>query len=413
MIAAWHGSRIAVVSRSEKLRGIADELGLPSFERAGPRAALDAALAAAASVPRARLLDLRDRAARMCHAFFREYATLEHVQPAPRPAPASEPLPPRSLRATITADVPRNLEAGQTAVISCIVANRSDSVYTSAPPNPVALCYRWYDARDAAVGAGTWLHTPLPRPLAPGDRVPVHARIAVPDDPGTYTLALTLLQEDVAWFDDLDRTSGMRVAVHVDPRGDDGDREFYALPLEARRAITLRAAATRTPLLLRWKAMSTSAPEQWQDRAAAAADWLRGARCVVDLGCGGMTLERYLEPGQRYVPVDLFARDGRTIVADLETDTLPEFDADSCALLGVLPYLFDPLTVLRKMRDAFARAVVSYNTDAAPDARLQHGWVNHLDRDGVLRLFRDAGYDVVRERAMARDHLLFELVRRA
>jgi hypothetical protein len=408
-----------IVSRSAKLIGIADELGLPHVERAGPRSALEAGLAAATFVRRERLHEIRDRAQRMCDAFFRECSTrtaaVEHRRAGTRATPrASDPHPPRSLRAAIEADVPKNLDAGGITVVRCVVTNRGDAIYTSAPPNPVELCYRWYDAHDAVVGAGTWVHSSLPRPLVPGDRVPMIARIAAPATPGTYTLAMTLLQEDVAWFDDLDPASGVRVTVHVGPaRDDDGDRAFYALALEERRAMTLHATQTRTPLLLRWTAMSTSAPDRWQQRAAAAAEWLRGARCIADLGCGGMTLERYLEPGQRYVPVDLVARDDRTIVADLEKDPLPAIDADACALLGVLPYLFEPRAVLRKVHRSFARAVVSYNTDTDLEVRLGHGWVNHLDYDAVLRLFREAGFDVARERVMERDHYLFELARRA
>jgi hypothetical protein len=295
--------------------------------------------------------------------------------------------------------------------VRCTIANRGDAVFVSAPPNPIELCYRWFDAGNDAVGAGTWLHTPLPQPLRPGNRITLVAAIAAPPVPGTYVLALSLLQENVAWFDDLDPASGDRHTVQVSPgEREDGDEAFFALSPDERRALTLRAIATRTPLLMRWRSMRAAPPAVWQARAALAAELLRGARCIADLGCGGMALERYLAPGQRYVPVDLVARDDRTIVVDLEKDALPALDADACALLGVLAYLYDPRAVLEKARAQFPRAVVSYNVRPEPEVRLGNGWVNHFDHDGVLRLFRAAGFTVVRERTVGAAHFVFELV---
>lgn len=68
--AAWHGSRVLVVARSDKLRGVADDLGVPCIERIDSHAALEAALATARPVSRKRLHALRDGAQLMCDAFF-------------------------------------------------------------------------------------------------------------------------------------------------------------------------------------------------------------------------------------------------------------------------------------------------------------------------------------------------------
>ena len=70
VVAAWHGSKVLVVSRSAKLRGIADDMGLPQIDDVNSHAALEAGLATAAVVPRERLAAMRDRARRMCDAFF-------------------------------------------------------------------------------------------------------------------------------------------------------------------------------------------------------------------------------------------------------------------------------------------------------------------------------------------------------
>jgi polysaccharide pyruvyl transferase WcaK-like protein len=70
LVAAWQGSRIVVVARSEKLRGIADEfdvLCVPDFT--SPADIADA-MSNSRAVPRERLLESRARAAAMCEAFF-------------------------------------------------------------------------------------------------------------------------------------------------------------------------------------------------------------------------------------------------------------------------------------------------------------------------------------------------------
>ena len=73
LVAAWHGSKVLVVSRSAKLRGIAQELDLPQIDGVRSHVELEAALQTARTVPRGRLERLRERARHMCAAFFREF----------------------------------------------------------------------------------------------------------------------------------------------------------------------------------------------------------------------------------------------------------------------------------------------------------------------------------------------------
>lgn len=133
----------------------------------------------------------------------------------------ADPLPTDALGATIELEPPRGMRPREIVTLRCRVTNTGTATYMSAPPNPVELCYRWYDASGATVDAGRWLHSPLPKPLAPGERVDAAMRIAAPVRPGTYTLAITLLQADVAWFDDLSPAFGVRrdVSVADDPLG--------------------------------------------------------------------------------------------------------------------------------------------------------------------------------------------------
>ena len=84
-------------------------------------------------------------------------------------------------------------------------------------------------------------------------------------------------------------------------------------PPSDRAAITREARQKFEPVMILWSDFG----EQWPVRATAAAAWLADASSVTDLGCGTMSLERYLRPEQRYVPVDLLPRDERTLVLDL------------------------------------------------------------------------------------------------
>ena len=158
-----------------------------------------------------------------------------------------------------------------------------------------------------------------------------------------------------------------------------------------------------------WQQAIDSTPHEWEARAVVAAAWLQGAKAVVDLGCGTMVLERYLAPGQVYIPVDLVERDARTLVIDLEEDPLPVVDADTCTLLGVIGYLYDPAALLRKVHTAFPRVVLSYATVAMTPKKRAQDRRNSLSPGEVRRLIAEAGFTVVRETELATSELLFDL----
>ena len=129
-----------------------------------------------------------------------------------------EPLPAASLRASFDAEIPAAIVVDEVFLLPCRVTNTGDAIFVCAAPNPIQFCYRWFDASGAPVGAGEWIHTPLPHALPPGEAVEAAVRIAAPHVPGEHTLAVTLLQEGVAWFDDLSQASGVRGTVVVASR---------------------------------------------------------------------------------------------------------------------------------------------------------------------------------------------------
>jgi hypothetical protein len=66
--------------------------------------------------------------------------------------------------------------------------------------NPVNLAYHWLDSTGKMIVLDG-IRTPLPNDLAPGSSVNLQARIQAPDQPGSYTLQFTMVQEQVAWFE--------------------------------------------------------------------------------------------------------------------------------------------------------------------------------------------------------------------
>jgi FkbM family methyltransferase len=91
------------------------------------------------------------------------------------------------------------------------VRNTSPYWYSSDfPYHPVHVCYRWVTddggQLDVIANRGRF-----ETPLAPGATGTVRIAVRLPKTPGEYHLALTLLQESFAWFDDLD--PGLRLML--------------------------------------------------------------------------------------------------------------------------------------------------------------------------------------------------------
>ncbi|NLH83282.1 MAG: class I SAM-dependent methyltransferase [Phyllobacteriaceae bacterium] len=170
---------------------------------------------------------------------------------------------------------------------------------------------------------------------------------------------------------------------------------FYDLSLTDRVALTETAFREKRTLIERWRALEPSEAQPWNRRAAKAAEFLQDQPSVADFGCGTMNLEHHLRPDQIYVPLDVVARDDRTLVCDLNLQPPPETGATAAAFLGVLEYLFDPPGVLQEIARRYRVLVVSYCITDAPNAptdRRQHAWVNDFSEADILNLFERSGW---------------------
>jgi acetolactate synthase-1/2/3 large subunit len=129
---------------------------------------------------------------------------------------SGDPLPPEACRVHIRAEVPNVVEVDEDRVLSCVVDNAGTALLVTAPPHPVHLSYKWFEAET-----GRWLREPeglrmrLPHTLVPGRPATCRLKLWAPPTPGNYRLRITLVQEDVAWFDDIHPENGCEHAVEV------------------------------------------------------------------------------------------------------------------------------------------------------------------------------------------------------
>ena len=119
-------------------------------------------------------------------------------------------------KVTLRASVPRAMRAGVEYAVPFVLTNRAAPQLDAAHPHPTNLGYRWLDGDGRATEPGNAVRTPLPRPLRDGETSEGVMRVVAPGAAGRYVLRLSLIQEGVAWFDDLDPDNGVAERVVVD-----------------------------------------------------------------------------------------------------------------------------------------------------------------------------------------------------
>jgi hypothetical protein len=160
--------------------------------------------------------------------------------------------------------------------------------------------------------------------------------------------------------------------------------------------------------IARWADSRQLLPE-WIPRSNLAATLIQPGSIILDLGCGAMSLEKFLPAGCQYIPCDVVRRDDRTIVCDFNKDGLPACDRMSTVTaLGVLEYIADLPEFLRQLRHYGVPAVISYCPAefSIHLDRARLGWVNHLRAAELEAKFRDSGFKVtLRTRVDAMQYL--------
>lgn len=138
-----------------------------------------------------------------------DFAAEEHAAAA-----ATTPLPGKISRHLALKIVECPRVAMSDFMVEVELENNSKESLASHLPYPVCLSYHWFSAAGKAVVFEGY-RTPLPGTIGPRQKERCHARIEVPAESGNYRLRVTLIQEGVMWFDQIDKPLMAEADVEV------------------------------------------------------------------------------------------------------------------------------------------------------------------------------------------------------
>jgi hypothetical protein len=137
-----------------------------------------------------------------------------------RPTPSMHALADvdaRRLGLRLLSDRCEPMSVGAYGYIDVEVRNDSARVVSSGRPHPVHVSYHWLDSDGRVVLYDGW-RTPLPAPLGPARQRRLPIVVQAPPEPGRRTLRVTLVQEDLRWFDEPPLELHADVECDVTPR---------------------------------------------------------------------------------------------------------------------------------------------------------------------------------------------------
>ena len=149
---------------------------------------------------------------------------------------------------------------------------------------------------------------------------------------------------------------------------------------------SLRSAVGRSDYQ-RWGNKQSLSPF-WDSRTKKIANQIEPGTSVIEFGAGRLVLKTFLTENCSYTPSDLVDRGNGTIVCDLNSDTLPQFQAyDVAVFSGVLEYINNVPRLIRYLSSCVNVIIASYAvTDTNKRNRRVHGWVN--DYSSVQFIYR-------------------------
>jgi acetolactate synthase-1/2/3 large subunit len=129
----------------------------------------------------------------------------------------SEPLETRQFRVTVEAAIPETFVASKLTLVDCTITNLGDAFLCAALPYPIYISYKW-SATPASppVDHLEGIRTSLPATLPPAGTLSCRIEVLPPDVEGELLLTITLVQESVAWFDDVYPESGCSKPVMIE-----------------------------------------------------------------------------------------------------------------------------------------------------------------------------------------------------
>jgi hypothetical protein len=106
------------------------------------------------------------------------------------------------------AHVPPEVAANMVLAVPVTLQNSGNRAW---PASLVFLAYHWFRDQKLVVWDGE--RTRLPRDVRAGGRATLAVRVKTPAEPGAYTLQLTLVHENVTWFENMGASMVIRPIV--------------------------------------------------------------------------------------------------------------------------------------------------------------------------------------------------------
>jgi hypothetical protein len=126
----------------------------------------------------------------------------------------SERLANEQCKIQINAAIPDQFICGEVILVSCTVKNLAESFLCSELPHPVYLSYRWsVVGGSVSIDATEGIRTRLPCMLAPAASIDCRIEIRGPQTDGEFGLLITMVQEGVVWFSDVDLANSCSATV--------------------------------------------------------------------------------------------------------------------------------------------------------------------------------------------------------
>ena len=134
-------------------------------------------------------------------------ATMPAIGDAARAAP--EPWPDQAYRVEWEdAHVPEDVATKTRIAVPVTLRNTGNRVW---PASQVVVSYHWLRGDRLVVWDGE--RTALPRDLRAGSRASLAVHVTTPSEPGSYVLNVSLVHENVTWFEHKGATMVVRPVV--------------------------------------------------------------------------------------------------------------------------------------------------------------------------------------------------------
>ena len=92
--------------------------------------------------------------------------------------------------------------------------NKSKYSYSSNYIHPINVSYHWLrENGEYAVFDG--IRTPLPQEVHPGEKIEFEMKVIAPDFPGTYWLQVSLVQEGIVWFHQMNDRLSIQLPAQI------------------------------------------------------------------------------------------------------------------------------------------------------------------------------------------------------